>query len=130
MTYAEEAEAALALTREQGSFSVLPGMEDRDFDHCICGLGWPMGWHHNWYCPARCTCGRIDEWTSKKITCWYHSGETSRVPVGPSVMTERWDLEQRKDDGVQQQIPDFSDPVNETPDATGGGAAGEAAPLP
>ncbi len=136
MNYAEEAEAALALVREQGSFSVLPGMEDKDFDHCLCGIGWPMGIHHNWGCPAHCICGSIDGKTLTKTTCGYHSGETTHVPVGPSVMTKRWDLKQdlktdlKEDDGIQQDLPDVHcDPVDATPDATGGGDTGEAASL-
>ena len=69
----------------------LPGMGDSNFDYCTCGVGWPMGNHHAWPCPAHCICGMIDRRTHEKTTCGYHAG-TSRIPIGPSVMTERWDL--------------------------------------
>lgn len=74
--------------------SFLPGMSDHDFDHCNCGLGWPMGSHHNWDCPAHCICGAYGHggMGTTKQTCCYHRGEGGRVPIGPSVMTERWDL--------------------------------------
>lgn len=76
--------------------SFLPGMNDHDFDHCNCGLGWPMGCHHSWDCPAHCLCGRMD--VTGTTTCSYHKGDGGKVPVGPSVMTERWDLLEGKDE--------------------------------
>lgn len=90
---------------ELGSFSVLPGMSDHDFDNCTCSIGWPMGIHHDLGCPAQCICGKrggIDGDGSRQ-TCGYHSGRTLRVPVGPSVMTERWDLPEAER-GIQQNV--------------------------
>ncbi len=82
----------------------LPGMNDFDMDYCQCGLGWPMGYHHDWDCPAQCACGSHKVDGSKKIICAYHSG-MMRVPVGPSVMTERWDLPEEERRGIQQDVP-------------------------
>lgn len=70
----------------------LPGMKDHDFDYCQCGHGWPMGSHHRWDCPAHCICGKQNGPGATQQTCCYHRGGSGRVPVGPSVMTERWDL--------------------------------------
>lgn len=107
---------------EEGGFNRLPGMDDFDFDHCQCGLGWPMGVHHDWDCPAHCICGSLEVVNLndvKKRTCYYHTGESGKMPIGPSVMTERWDLkpdlpeEQR---GIQQNIPlVVHDTESETP---------------
>ncbi len=127
MNYAEEAEAALAQTREQGSFSVLPGMNDHDFDHCTCGIGWPMGFHHNWDCPAHCICGcPVLYEAGKSQICAYHAGGTMKVPIGPSVMTERWDLQRTEDDGPQ--LLSESSGSRQIEKAERG--EGEAAPLP
>jgi hypothetical protein len=87
----KDIEAARLEMREMGGDTCLPGMSDNDFDHCTCGQGWPMGCHHVWHCPAHCCCGTQRGPDTKKQTCSYHSG-MMKIPVGPSVMTERWDL--------------------------------------
>lgn len=89
-------------TAEAGKVLTLPGMGTHDFDYCTCGVGWPMGNHHKWSCPAHCICGR--KTARERSTCTYHSGETGKMPVAPSVTTELWDLSEGKDRGKDNAI--------------------------
>jgi len=111
MNYADEAGVETEAA-EEGSFSVLPGMNDSEFDYCNCGRGWPMGFHHDRQCPANCICGLHYVGGKTRQTCAYHAGLTNKIPVGPSVMTERWDLKpdlpEGERDGVGQRLDDKS----------------------